>query len=99
VHYFGQRGSSGTGRSTWTIWLGGEKQGERAHWTQRSSWPARWRGAQEAGVVARRNGVSAEAERAPLKSMTAVMARCSNPGYRAGIRSVDVSDAVSIRCL
>ena len=29
VHYFGQRGRSGTGRDTWTIWLGGEKQGER----------------------------------------------------------------------
>ena len=29
VHYFGQRGSSGTGRPTRTIWFGGEKQGER----------------------------------------------------------------------
>ncbi len=29
VHYFGQRGSSGTGRPTWTIWFDGEKQGER----------------------------------------------------------------------
>ena len=29
MHYFGQRGSSGTGRPTWTIWLGEKKQGER----------------------------------------------------------------------
>ena len=29
VHCFAQRGSSGTGLPTWTIWLGEEKQGER----------------------------------------------------------------------
>ena len=29
VHYFPQRGSNGAGRETWTIWLGGDKQGER----------------------------------------------------------------------
>ena len=29
VHCFGQRGSNGTGRPTWTVWLGGDKQGER----------------------------------------------------------------------
>ena len=29
VHYFDLRGSCGTGLPTWTIWLGGEKQGER----------------------------------------------------------------------
>ena len=29
VHYFPQRGSNGAGRPTWTIWLGGDKQGER----------------------------------------------------------------------
>ena len=29
VHYFGQRGTRSTGRDTWTIWLGGEKQEER----------------------------------------------------------------------
>ena len=29
VHYFGQRGSNGTGRPTWAVYLGGQKQGER----------------------------------------------------------------------
>ena len=29
VHFFPQRGSHGAGRPTWTIWIGGEKQGER----------------------------------------------------------------------
>ncbi len=29
VHYFGQRGTRGATRPTWTVWLGEEKQGVR----------------------------------------------------------------------
>ena len=29
VHQFPQCGTSGAGRGAWTIWLGGEKQGEQ----------------------------------------------------------------------
>ena len=48
------------GRDTWTIWLAGEKQGERASLESAIELaPRRRRHAQPAGLAARRDGVSA----------------------------------------
>ncbi len=39
VHYFGQRGTRGATRPTWTVWLGEEKQGERLNcWECTERW-------------------------------------------------------------